>query len=118
MFDDTEINAARIATSVFPNPTSPHKTRFIGFIRERSFFIDRMDSIWSGVSLYGNSFSKFKNKSSSAFKRGELALFLLDSISNISAAWSITLLSAFDFLIDHLFDESESILILVLLFLW
>ena len=42
--DDIDINADLIATSVFPNPTSPHKTLFIGLINAKSFLIDSIAS--------------------------------------------------------------------------
>ena len=42
--EDMEINADLIATSVFPKPTSPHKTLFIGFTKPISFLIDLIAS--------------------------------------------------------------------------
>ena len=42
--EKTEIKADLIATSVLPNPTSPHKTLFIGLTKDKSFFIDKIDS--------------------------------------------------------------------------
>ena len=39
-----EMYADRIATSVFPKPTSPHKTLFIGLMREISFLIELIAS--------------------------------------------------------------------------
>ena len=119
LFEKTEINADLIATSVLPNPTSPHKTRFIGLIKDRSFFIDSNALIWSGVSINGNSDSNLLSVVLSTFKLTELDLFLLDSISRISAAWSIALFLALFFLLDHLVEDNESNLTLLLwLFLW
>jgi hypothetical protein len=48
------LNAARIATSVLPNPTSPHTSRSIGCARSMSRVTSRMAEDWSGVSSYGN----------------------------------------------------------------
>ena len=50
----TALNAALIATSVFPYPTSPHSNLSIGFMFSISFFTSFMQRIWSSVSWYGN----------------------------------------------------------------
>ena len=47
------MNAARIATSVLPKPTSPHTTRSMGFSVARSCSTWRMASAWSAVSSNG-----------------------------------------------------------------
>ena len=46
-------NAARIATSVFPNPTSPHTSRSIGRSLRRSPRVASMAAAWSAVSSNG-----------------------------------------------------------------
>ncbi len=44
------LKAARTASSVLPNPTSPHTTRSIGFADSMSRLMSSMTSSWSGVS--------------------------------------------------------------------
>ena len=44
------LNAARIASSVFPNPTSPHTSRSIGLPAPMSRLIDDSAVSWSSVS--------------------------------------------------------------------
>ena len=50
----TALNAALIATSVFPYPTSPHNNLSIGLELSISFFISSIHLNWSSVSWYGN----------------------------------------------------------------
>ena len=52
-FSTTRI-AARSATSVFPNPTSPHNNRSIGYGSDRSSWTAAIAIAWSGVSSCGN----------------------------------------------------------------
>ena len=49
----TALNAARIATSVFPYPTSPHSNLSIGLLDSISFFTSAIHLNWSSVSWYG-----------------------------------------------------------------
>ena len=49
----TALNTARMATSVLPNPTSPHTRRSIGTGCSMSAFTSTMALSWSGVSWYG-----------------------------------------------------------------
>ena len=51
------LNAARMATSVLPNPTSPHSSRSIGYGRSMSALTSVMATRWSGVSTNGNASS-------------------------------------------------------------
>ena len=51
------LNAARIATSVLPKPTSPHSRRSIGYGRSMSALTSSMALRWSGVSTYGKASS-------------------------------------------------------------
>ena len=51
------LNAARIATSVLPNPTSPQTRRSIGTGASMSAFTSAIALSWSGVSLYGKASS-------------------------------------------------------------
>ena len=106
--EDMEINADLIATSVFPKPTSPHKTLFIGFTKPISFLIDLIASNWSGVSVKGNKLLNLLNSKSSTRRTFAVDACLLDSISSISAAWSYALCSAFALFFDHLLEERES----------
>ena len=53
----TALNAARIATSVLPYPTSPQTRRSIGTGCSMSSFTSSMACSWSGVSSYGNASS-------------------------------------------------------------
>ena len=46
----TALNAARMATSVLPKPTSPQISRSIGLGRSMSALVSTMARIWSGVS--------------------------------------------------------------------
>ena len=46
------LNAALTATSVFPNPTSPHTSLSIGLFRSMSAFTSAVALSWSGVSSY------------------------------------------------------------------
>ena len=46
----TALNAARMATSVLPKPTSPQMRRSIGLGRSMSALVSSMARIWSGVS--------------------------------------------------------------------
>ena len=48
------LNAARMATSVLPKPTSPHSRRSIGYGRSMSTLTSSMAVRWSGVSTNGN----------------------------------------------------------------
>ena len=50
-------NAARIATSVLPKPTSPQTSRSIGCGASRSSLTASIARCWSSVSRYGNSAS-------------------------------------------------------------
>ena len=50
----TALNAARIAISVFPYPTSPQTIRSIGYGRSMSAFTSLIVESWSGVSIYAN----------------------------------------------------------------
>ncbi len=58
-------NAARIATSVLPKPTSPQTSRSIGRGASRSSFTASIAACWSGVSRYGNSASSRSSQSPS-----------------------------------------------------
>ena len=49
--------AARTATSVFPNPTSPYINRSIGTLSDRSLFISLRAESWSAVSSKRKLFS-------------------------------------------------------------
>ena len=60
----THLKIARIATSVFPYPTSPHNSRSIGLSDSMSRFTSRIAAAWSGVSVYSNA-------SSNSFCQGE-----------------------------------------------
>ena len=51
------LNAARIATSVLPNPTSPHSRRSIGYGRSMSALTSTIATRWSGVSTNGKASS-------------------------------------------------------------
>ena len=51
--DRTALNAARIATSVLPNPTSPLSRRSIGLLRSMSAFTSAVAWSWWGVSSKG-----------------------------------------------------------------
>ena len=51
------LNAARIATSVLPNPTSPHSSRSIGNGRSMSDLMSTIAVRWSGVSTNGKASS-------------------------------------------------------------
>ena len=55
----TQTNAARMAISVFPKPTSPQITRFIGLIRAKSLITSLMQFCWSEVGMYGKSSENF-----------------------------------------------------------
>ena len=50
------LKAALIAISVLPNPTSPYKSRSIGWGLFRSSKTSLIASAWSGVSLCGKLF--------------------------------------------------------------
>jgi hypothetical protein len=56
--DCAATNAARMATSVLPKPTSPQTTRSMGFSLARSASTWRMASDWSAVSSNGKLFAK------------------------------------------------------------
>ena len=108
-----------MATSVLPKPTSPHKTLFIGLTKAISFWIALIASNWSAVSLNGKSLLKIFKSSSLALKTNAVDSSLLDSISNISAAWSYALFWAFSLFFSHLLDDKESSFIVsVKSFLW
>ena len=62
------LNAARMATSVLPNPTSPHTRRSMGIGRSMSSVTSSMARCWSGVSWYGNRRSSSRVRSSSGGK--------------------------------------------------
>ena len=51
------LNAARMATSVLPKPTSPHTSRSIGYGRSMSAFTSVIATRWSGVSTNGKASS-------------------------------------------------------------
>ena len=51
------LNAARMATSVLPKPTSPQTSRSMGLADCMSAFTSAMAESWSGVSWYGNASS-------------------------------------------------------------
>ena len=53
----TALNAARTATSVLPNPTSPETTRSIGTARSMSALTSSIAESWSGVSVNGKASS-------------------------------------------------------------
>ena len=57
------VNAARTATSVLPNPTSPHTSRSIGRGASRSSLTTSMAGSWSSVSRYGNVGSRRRSHS-------------------------------------------------------
>ena len=114
-----QTKADLIATSVLPKPTSPHKTLFIGFTKAISLYIVLIASNWSAVSVNGKSLLNIFKSSSFAFKTYAVDLSLLDSISNISAAWSNALFFAFSLFFSHLFEDNESSTIFsVKSFLW
>ncbi len=48
------LNAARMAISVLPNPTSPQTRRSIGRGRSMSSYTASIARCWSGVSRWGN----------------------------------------------------------------
>ena len=73
-----------------------------------SFLILFTASIWSGVSLYGNSALNSSKSLSSIFKTAEFDALLLDSTSKISAAWSYALLEALSLFLSHLVEDKES----------
>ncbi len=50
----TALNTARIATSVFPKPTSPQTSRSMGCGRSMSAVTSSMARSWSAVSTKGN----------------------------------------------------------------
>ncbi len=58
--------AARTATSVLPNPTSPQTSRSIGRGASRSSFTASIAVRWSSVSRYGNSASSRSSHSFSS----------------------------------------------------
>ena len=60
----TTWNAARIATSVLPYPTSPQTSRSIGRGEERSDSTSRITCSWSGVSSWGNAASNSRKTAS------------------------------------------------------
>ncbi len=47
----TALNAARMATSVLPNPTSPQMRRSMGLGHSMSALVSSMAVSWSGVSV-------------------------------------------------------------------
>ena len=51
------LNAARMATSVLPKPTSPHTRRSIGCASSMSRLMSSIAVRWSGVSTNGNASS-------------------------------------------------------------
>ena len=65
----THLNAARNATSVLPNPTSPHNNRSIGEESSMSCLISLIQRSWSSVS----SNSKWASKSCCHSVSGEKA---------------------------------------------
>ena len=54
----TARNAARIATSVLPKPTSPQIRRSVASVRVRSAITVSMAASWSGVAANGNCSTK------------------------------------------------------------
>ena len=63
---DAALNAARTATSVLPNPTSPHTSRSIGRSDSMSSLTTSMAASWSSVSSNGKDSSRRAIHSSSA----------------------------------------------------
>ena len=97
----TALNAALIATSVFPYPTSPHKSLSIGLSISISFLVSSMQRSWSSVSAYGklssNSFChgvSFENANPFTFP-----LLAYNSIS--SFATSCKFFFTFAFVFSH-----------------
>ena len=65
----TALNAARMATSVLPKPTSPQIKRSIGLARSMSAFVSPMARSWSGVSSKMNAPSNSRCHGTSGRKR-------------------------------------------------
>ena len=84
----TALNAALIATSVFPYPTSPHKSLSIGLRFSISFFTSSIHLNWSSVSWYGNWSSNCCCQGVSGLNAYPFAfsLFAYNSINSLATA--------------------------------
>ena len=71
------LNAARMATSVFPKPTSPQTSRSIGRSRSISAFTSCVAFSWSGVSSYKKLASKACCKNESTLNANPFSCLLL-----------------------------------------
>ena len=102
----TALKAARIATSVFPKPTSPHTKRSIGDSFSMSRFTSMVALSWSGVSSYINDASNSVCRYVSGMNWNPCE-FLRSAYSFISSrAMSLTLLLVLAFSLFQAFEPS------------
>ena len=97
----TALNAARMATSVLPKPTSPHRSRSMGRGWRMSRLMASMDASWSTVSSYGNDVSNSCCHSESSANAIPGRAWRAAWISSISEARSTTAASAAAFCRTH-----------------